>query len=280
MSVVTEPTLDALLQGTHIWRGDSQAEVAVPSVPTGHGALDALLPGGGWPRAALVELLVPRQGIGELSLLIPMLARLSGTGQWIALIAPPHIPYAPALATAGIDLARLLIVHPGNGGDTLWAMEQTLGSGSCSAVIGWPSFVNERGLRRLQLAAETGRALGVYFSSGQSTSSSLAALRLQLTPAAERLRVHVLKVRGSGLGATLMLDTRPKAPSLRSSSLPSSAPLPAAALPSGNASLPSSSSLLPEGEGDVFLLPPGREIKEEGGFARSAQSATIDPPCV
>lgn len=207
-----EPALDTLLRGPHLWRGDSQAEVAVPSVSTGFGALDTLLPGGGWPRAALIELLAPRPGVGELSLLMPALARLSGTDQWIALVSPPHVPYAPALAAAGIDLARVVIVRAGDGADTLWAMEQALGSGSCGAVIGWPSFVNERSLRRLQLAAETGRALGLYFSSGQATSSSLAALRLQLTPADDRLRVHVLKVRGSGIGTTLVLDVRPERP--------------------------------------------------------------------
>jgi cell division inhibitor SulA/protein ImuA len=201
-----EPALDTLLRGPHLWRGDSQAEVAVPSVPTGFEALDALLPGGGWPRAALVELLVPRPGIGELSLLMPALARLSSADQWIAFVSPPHVPYAPALAVAGLDLARIVIVRAGDGADTLWAMEQALGSGSCSAVIAWPSFVNERSLRRLQLAAEGGRALGLYFSAGQATSSSLAALRLQLTPMDGRLRVHVLKVRGHGIGATLVLE--------------------------------------------------------------------------
>jgi len=207
-----EPVLDELLRSPHLWRGDSQAEVAVPSVATGFAALDALLPGGGWPRAALVELLVPRPGVGELSLLMPALGRLSGTDQWIALVSPPYVPYAPALAAAGIDLARVVIVRAGDGADTLWAMEQALGSGSCSAVIGWPSFVNERSLRRLQLAAEAGRALGLYFSAGEATSSSLAALRLQLTPEGDRLRVRVLKVRGSGIGTKLLLDVRPERP--------------------------------------------------------------------
>jgi cell division inhibitor SulA len=205
-----EPALlDALLRSPHVWRGDGRADVAVPSVGTGHAALDAILPGGGWPRAALTELLVTRPGIGELSLLLPALARLSREDQWIALAAPPHVPYAPALASASVNLARLLVVSCVDGSDTLWAMEQALASGSCSAVLGWPSFLNERSLRRLQLAAETGRAIGICFSLGQATSSSLAALRLQLSPAGDRLRVHVLKVRGSGSGTTLLLDVRP-----------------------------------------------------------------------
>ena len=106
---MSAPALETLLRGPHLWRGDSQAEVAQPSVPTGHAALDPLLPGGGWPRGALTELLVTHPGSGELSLLMPALARLSRQDRWIALVTPPHLPYAPALAAAGVDLARLVI---------------------------------------------------------------------------------------------------------------------------------------------------------------------------
>lgn len=206
---------------SQLWRGDRRAEVAVPSEPTGHAALDALLPGGGWPRAALTELLVRQTGVGELSLLVPTLSRLSKQDTWIAFVSPPHLLYAPALAAAGVDLSRLLLIRAEQGADRLWAMEQALTSGACSAVIGWPAFVHERALRRLQLAAEHGRALGIFFSNGQATSSSLAALRLQLhvatTPASAagidrnlpRLGVRVLKVRGPGIGSLLELDVRP-----------------------------------------------------------------------
>jgi cell division inhibitor SulA len=220
----TDPQLESLLLRSQLWRGDRRAEVAVPSEPTGHASLDALLPGGGWPRAALTELLVRTAGIGELSLLTPLLARLSRRDTWIALVTPPHLPYAPALAAAGVALSRLLLIHAEQGADRLWAMEQALASGACSAVIGWPAFVHERGLRRLQLAAEHGQALGIFFSSGQATSSSLAALRLELHPAGTpepihpndrgpaRLGVRVLKVRGPGIGSALILDVRPVLP--------------------------------------------------------------------
>ena len=36
--------------------------------------------------------------------------RQSAAGRSLAWIAPPHRPYAPALAAAGIDLARVLVV--------------------------------------------------------------------------------------------------------------------------------------------------------------------------
>lgn len=200
--------LDASLLRSHVWRGDERAEVTVASIPSGFADLDALLPGNGWPRAAVTELSAPRTGAGELSLLVPALARLSAEDKWIALVSPPHLPYAPALAGARVDLSRLLIVQAADGADTLWAMEQALSSGACSAVIGWPSFVNERALRRLQLATEKGQAFGAYYASGQATSSSLAALRLQLFPASGKLGIRILKIRGPGIGRTLTLDPR------------------------------------------------------------------------
>jgi cell division inhibitor SulA/protein ImuA len=46
--------------------------------------------------------------------------------KWAALVSPPYIPYAPALARAGIDLTKLLMVHSRREMDTLWAIEQAL----------------------------------------------------------------------------------------------------------------------------------------------------------
>jgi cell division inhibitor SulA/protein ImuA len=64
-------SLDLILENPAIWRGDQYAKVAVESVATGFPELDAQLPGGGWPRAALTELLVNRPpGVGELRLLM------------------------------------------------------------------------------------------------------------------------------------------------------------------------------------------------------------------
>ncbi|HQR54075.1 MAG TPA: translesion DNA synthesis-associated protein ImuA [Burkholderiales bacterium] len=212
-----DPGLSALLQRPDLWRGSEAAHVAIPSIPTGFPALDALLPGGGWPRGSLTEILCEGEGIGELSLLAPALARLSRQDLWVAFVAPPHLPYAPALAAVGIDLARVVMIRPERSEDRLWAMEQALRSGSCSAVLAWPSFLTERSARRSQLAAEAGGSWGVYFASGTSTAPSPAALRLALAPADARLasaaafpprtlRVTILKRRGGAVPAPLLLD--------------------------------------------------------------------------
>jgi len=199
--------LDALLQHPGIWRGSEPAKVAVASVPTGHAALDALLPGGGWPVGALTEILAEQEGIGELRLLMPALARLSQEGRWLAWIAPRHIPYAPALASCGIKLARVVLVRPQAPADALWATEQALRAGCCGAVLAWPSAIDERALRRLQLAAEAGAALGLLFRPARAAAdASPAALRLSLAAANGKTRVRILKRRGGGAAAPVLLD--------------------------------------------------------------------------
>jgi hypothetical protein len=112
LSVVAEALpLAALLARPDIRRGDSLARVASPSVPTGFPRLDAELPGGGWPAGSLTELVPAHDGIGELRILGPALARLARAGERLAWIAPPYLPYAPALAAAGIALGQVLIVR-------------------------------------------------------------------------------------------------------------------------------------------------------------------------
>lgn len=191
-----------ILDHPAIWRGGQYARVVHTSIPTGHARLDAQLPGAGWPRGALTEILADRQGIGEFSLLTPALARLSRGHDWIVLVAPPHIPYAPALAGHGLDLTRIIIVHPGSEQENLWAAERCLRAKSCSAVIYWAasSGRTEHTLcRRLQLAAEAGQAWAVVFRSTRwARHTSPAALRLMLDAGQDRLKVQLLKRRGGG----------------------------------------------------------------------------------
>ncbi|MGQ0657177.1 MAG: hypothetical protein ACT4NU_03640 [Chromatiales bacterium] len=106
-------SLDVLFQRADIWRGGQTPSVIRSGVPTGFAALDVLLPGGGWPRGALTEIVVA-EGHGALSLLMPALARLREDDRWIAFVAPPYLPYPPALAARGINLARVLCVSLGN----------------------------------------------------------------------------------------------------------------------------------------------------------------------
>jgi protein ImuA len=208
MNRITDTRLSALLASPHLWRGGAQATIA--AVATGTAALDQALPGGGWPRGALTELLVDRPGIGELGLVLPWVARLTQAGGRAAFAGPPLIPYAPALVQAGVVLARLVVVRPADAGGTQWAAEQMLRSGCFGTVLAWPTQACNTDLRRLQLAAETGQAIALLFRDASCADTpSPAALRLRLARTPQGLDVHVLKCRGRAPGRIHLAARRP-----------------------------------------------------------------------
>ncbi len=197
MAAPCEP-LAALLAHPAIWRGGQLGNVTTASLPSGYPALDAELPGGGWPTAALTEILPQHEGIGELRILGPALATLSARGRWLAWIAPPYLPYPPALQAAGIDPALLLFIKTHSPRETLWALEQTLRSNVCGAVLAWPDRITYPELRRLQLATEGHPALAVLFRPLHCAAETTpAALRLSLHTCAGELAVRILKRRGA-----------------------------------------------------------------------------------
>ena len=203
--------LAALLANPAIWRGDDCAPEPA-AVPSGFAALDAALPGRGWPQGALTELLLEREGIGEIRLTLPALAHVQAQQRDVVWIAPPHRPYAPALAAAGLDLARLFIVHCKAPKDALWAFEQALRAPECGAAFAWLPTHDERALRRLQVAARDGRTWGALWRRpGQRGSATAAPLRLALAPKDGQLAVRVLKRRGAELPQPVLIDVdRPR----------------------------------------------------------------------
>jgi cell division inhibitor SulA len=225
MSAVNDKQLQELLAHPSVWRGRSRA--AIPTWSTGFPALDAGLPGGGWPRHGLVEILTPQPGVGELYLLLPALAALSRLtpARWCTWVSPPHELFAPALEAHGVALDRMLLVRtslaaPRQGESNrrpffskerggvhggvhmdVWALEQALKSGAASLALAWLPRASPRAVRRLQLAAEQGRALGVLYRSQKFASeASPAMLRLLLEPirrgTKQGARVSLIKSRG------------------------------------------------------------------------------------
>jgi hypothetical protein len=193
--VVGDSKIARLLEHPAIWRGRSAAQRS--GLSTGFAALDEYLPDSGWPRTGLIELLVSRFGSGELTLLVPALATLTraAAARWCVWVTPPLVPFAPALASCGVVLDRLAVV---GGARPLWAFEQTLGSGACDAVLGWVRQMKPRDIRRLQLAAERGRTLGVLFRPRRAArEASGAVLRLSVEPLAVGVRLTILKGRSA-----------------------------------------------------------------------------------
>ena len=195
-----------LAQLPGVWRGGELEHVSHPVVATGHEALDRELPGGGWPTGTLSEVLHDAAGIGEVTFLAGAIARASDSDRVVAWINPPHLPYAPALAAAGIALPRCLVVRPAHRDDSLWAAEQALRSGACGAVLFWLPSDEYAWLRRLQMAAEAGRAMAVLFrSSAAERLSTPAHLRVALSREEGGLLVRIPKRRGPPLAAPVRL---------------------------------------------------------------------------
>ena len=189
-------SLRELLKHPGIWRRSS-AQQQVRALATGLPELDARLPGGGWPLGALSEILIDHDGIGELSLLMPALAALTQRRQRVVFVAPPYIPYAPALSACGLDL-RYVVQIDADARKGAWSAEQCLRSGSCGAVLGWLDEADYTQLRRLQLAAESGEALAFLFRPARAAAkTSPAALRLHLHAQDDQLDIEILKCRGN-----------------------------------------------------------------------------------
>jgi hypothetical protein len=189
--------LSRLLERPDIWRGNQAHAPVAPVVPSGNAELDALLPGGGWPLGVVIELCCAQQGLGEVSLVLPALARLAADSRWIAMVAPPYPLYAPALAAAGIALKRCLVVDATSTTQALWSAEQVLRSGACAGVLLWSSERDGNALRRLQLAAESGRALCVLYrpyEAARHTSPAAVRLRVDRGPS-----LQLFKCRGSAI---------------------------------------------------------------------------------
>ncbi|HEX4153361.1 MAG TPA: translesion DNA synthesis-associated protein ImuA [Steroidobacteraceae bacterium] len=207
------PTLADILADARVWKLSLSSRDASAGQPlssprpvwsTGRSALDARLPGGGWPTASLIEVLLEAPGLGEVQLFLPALVqsqKVEGETPWLVWIAPPYEPFAPALAQHGIDLERLLVVRPVTATEALWAAEQALSSGACAAVLLWLKGADDRWLRRLKLAAEAGGALGVLFRPERHRfESSPAALRVLLARGDEGPHLEIIKVQGGRPG--------------------------------------------------------------------------------
>ncbi|HRN75184.1 MAG TPA: hypothetical protein PKW58_04890, partial [Ottowia sp.] len=190
---------------TSVWRADELVRGAGEVVSSGHAALDAELPGGGWPLGALIELLQPSPTAAVWPLLWPALARRLQAGEAgqarasvrnsrqaatastarnsrVVVLNPPHEPCLPAFAAAGIPAAQLLWLAPSTPAEQLWAAEQALRCQDVAALVAWLPRVRVAELRRLQqAAAQTGTLLFVLQPDG--------SVRDAATPARLRLRV-------------------------------------------------------------------------------------------
>ena len=208
------PDLAALC---HVWRAGELGDAIQRSVDTGYSGLNQVLPGGGWPQGALIELLQPQPGLDEWGLLAPALAALQAAAprQLTVLVGAPYLPFGPALGARQLNMRRLLSVQvkKGDGPALLWAVREALQCADVDSVLAWLPHARSANLRRLQIAAHAhDKLLFVFRPLDARHESSPAPLRLLLegmAGEAGNLAVHVFKRRGPPLTLPVVLATRP-----------------------------------------------------------------------
>ncbi len=205
------------LAHTHIWRAGELGSASLQTVDTGYATLNQVLPGGGWPQGALVEVLQPQAGLHEWGLIAPALAAVQTQTpvRLTVLVGAPYLPFGPALGARQLNMQRLLCVQAkqGDGPALLWATREALQCADVAAVLAWLPDARSAHLRRLQIAAHAhNKLLFVFRTPRAQQESSPAPLRLLLEGTlseAGNLLVHVLKRRGPPLASPVLLATRP-----------------------------------------------------------------------
>ncbi len=205
------------LANAHVWRAGELGSASLRTLPTGYATLDAVLPGGGWPQGALVEVMQPQAGLHEWGLVASALAALQAEtpGGLTVLVGAPWLPFGPALGARGLNMQRLISVQGklGDAPSLLWATREALQCADVHSVLAWLPDARSAHLRRLQIAAHAHNKLLLVFRPPRAQQeSSPAPLRLLAEGTvneAGNLLVHVLKRRGPPLAAPVLLDTRP-----------------------------------------------------------------------
>ncbi len=180
-----------VLDNPAIWRASAlhqqqslNADKYMPQgIDTGFSMLNEKLADAGWPANGVTEILYDRQGVGEISILLPALQRLSESEKWLIWISPPHRLHGPALAAVGINTHRLMLVHPHSGSrssrDCLWSTEEAIKSGAASAVLSWPGQIKPEHVRRLQIVAAQHHTPCFLFRE-QGAAATPCALRIHV----------------------------------------------------------------------------------------------------
>lgn len=206
-SLIENPGLTPLLRKGKVWCAQQHQVPQTRTLSSGYPELDRQLPGGGWQAGQICEIYHPTPGSGELSVIAPALATLSQQPRWLLWVAPPAIPYAPALEQAGIDSERVLMVHPRTYQEAVWSIEEALKSGHCSAVLGWLSQWDKQHIRRLQIACQDSNShCWLWPGRTPDMSGSPAPIRLQVRRnSSTSLELEFLKCRGSWPGTPFTL---------------------------------------------------------------------------
>src|SRR4051794_30139740 len=125
MAALAQSRFFALPERVEVWRAAGLKHEDEPVIPTGHPALDAQLPGGGWPIGSMVEVLQARAGQHAWQLLLPGLSQaIQKQVGPVVLVSAPFEPFGPSLEAQGLPGERLLCIKADKPAARLWATEQ------------------------------------------------------------------------------------------------------------------------------------------------------------
>lgn len=194
-----------------VWRASDLAHPPADTVSSGFESLDPQLPGGGWPRRSLTELLSPQPGILEWRLLGPALRTIVAAGEQVVVIGPPKQPHLPGLRHEGIDERSLVWIQAETPAERLWTVEQLVKASAAGALLAWLPQARPEQLRRLQVCAQ-GCDGPVFLMRPDAAKheASAAPLRVRADFGLDwQLRVRVLKRRGPALEEEIVLPSIP-----------------------------------------------------------------------
>ena len=181
-----------------IWRGDQLGSPVTRVIASGFDALDAELPGSGWPCHSLTEILQPQPTVAEWRLLAPAMRRVVASGGNIVVVGPPKSPHLPGLKYAGLDERQLVWIQADAPAERLWVTEQLIKTNAAGLLVAWLPQARQEQIRRLQVCAHgnEGPAFLCRPAAAQHEPSA-APLRVELTFGVDwELHVHVLKRKG------------------------------------------------------------------------------------
>ncbi|MFN3744543.1 MAG: hypothetical protein ACK4TL_07545 [Hyphomicrobiaceae bacterium] len=210
---------------------DATETMEKPGWGLGAPEVDGWLPGGRLDAAILAEIKPETYGDTPAALTFALLlaVRRLGVGHaageapglvvwcWPVRLAREYGGlYGPGLARLGLEPTRLLLVETATPAETLWAMEESIGSGAAAIVIGCLDTVALTPARRLALAAAAHHtpALMVTAAHSAAMAATFTRWRVAAAPSAPhpfdpaapgdpRFTLTLERCRGTAVGAAL-----------------------------------------------------------------------------
>jgi protein ImuA len=171
-------------------------------------------------RGTLVEYLADG-GSGATALALIAAREACREGGALVVVDRSRTFYPPAAAPFGLNQDAILL-RPQTQKDELWALNQTLRCPGVGAVVCWPSQLEERAFRGLQIAAEHGGTVGLFIRPtnvrGRPAWSD-TQLIVETLPGekSRQLRIEVIRSRSGCEGVCEILELDDETPALTAS---------------------------------------------------------------